>query len=268
MTTDRNFDELAKQLTQNIYAQPKGKIRLAILQKDIEEGVPGLNQKGSLKVLDAGVGSGHMAQYIVEKQHQLVACDISETMLAEAKTKINSACPNASAKFLHCPLQQLPETMKGSFDLILCHAVLEWLSEPEAAIQTLLSLLKPTGQLSLMFYNRHAIILHNLLKGNFKKVKSGNFKGHPGGLTPSNPIDPAQVFQWLAAYNMQIEIFSGVRVVHDYIRKDIRNNRSTADLLEMELAFSRQEPYRMMGRYIHLLCRRTDSATHSQPESN
>ena len=264
MSTDRNFDGLAKQLTQNIYAQPKGQIRLAILQKDLEEGVAGLNQKGSLKVLDAGVGSGHMAQYIAEKQHQLVACDISETMLAEAQSKITAACPNVQAEFLHCPLQQLPETMNANFDLILCHAVLEWLGEPEAAIKTLLRLLKPAGQLSLMFYNRHAIILHNLLKGNFNKVKSNNFKGHPGGLTPSNPIDPAQVFQSLEAHNMHIEIFSGVRVVHDYIRKDIRNNRSTADLLEMELAFSRQEPYRMMGRYIHLLCRRANST--SEPD--
>jgi S-adenosylmethionine-dependent methyltransferase len=46
-----------------------------------------------------------------------------------------------------------------SFDVIICHAVLEWLADPQDALGRLSGLLKADGLLSLMFYNRNASLL-------------------------------------------------------------------------------------------------------------
>lgn len=42
------------------------------------------------------------------------------------------------------------------FDLILCHAVLEWLDDPKSAVRDLARLVKPGCRMSLMFFNRFA----------------------------------------------------------------------------------------------------------------
>ncbi len=56
----------------------------------------------------------------------------------------------------------------GDFDLVLCHAVLEWLAQPQQALHKLFGLIRPGGHLSLMFYNRDALIFRNLIRGNWR----------------------------------------------------------------------------------------------------
>ncbi len=254
MSGGRNFDDLITRFTQNIYAHPKGKIRLAIVQSDLEDNIPQLSQPGSLKVLDAGAGSGQMMRYFAQKGHTVVACDISKNMLRESERLVAETVPNADVTFIHQAFQQLPHEMWGQFDIVICHAVLEWVDEPIEAIESLLTYLKPGGRLSLMFYNVNAIILRNLLKGNFRKVQSGDYRGHPNGLTPNHPLDPGFVLNALKARQVQVDLYSGVRIVYDYLSADMREQRSLEDILEMEKRFSRHDPFRAMGRYVHLLC--------------
>jgi SAM-dependent methyltransferase len=56
-------------------------------------------------------------------------------------------------------LQELADVPPGTFDVIICHAVLEWLADPRQGLMALVPLLAADGQLSLLFYNRHAAFL-------------------------------------------------------------------------------------------------------------
>src|SRR5690606_21227711 len=96
----------------------------------------------------------------------------------------------------------------------------------------------------------------NLLRGNFKKIISEDYSGARGSLTPDNPMDPAQVEQWIAQLKLTRLASSGIRVFHDYIFDELRRERDPQNLIALELKFSRIEPYRSLGRYIHLLLRR------------
>lgn len=49
---------------------------------------------------------------------------------------------------------------------------------------------------------------------------------------------------------------SGIRVFHDYMHKDVRDRRDEQDILQLEMRYSRQEPYRSMGRYYHMIGRK------------
>ncbi|WP_416146210.1 methyltransferase, partial [Pseudomonas aeruginosa] len=69
------------------------------------------------------------------------------------------------------------------YDLVLCHAVLEWLAEPHAILPVLHQLCAPGGWLSLAFYNRDALIYRNLLKGHFRKLRKERFAGEGQSLT-------------------------------------------------------------------------------------
>ena len=46
---------------------------------------------------------------------------------------------------------------------------------------------------------------------------------------------------------------SGVRVINDYLKKQLPADFDTQQLIEMELAYSQREPYLSLGRYVHFL---------------
>ena len=57
--TDRYFDHLGARFAQRIYDSPKGAIRLAVLQRDLQQWLPALLQAESpLHILDIGAGLG------------------------------------------------------------------------------------------------------------------------------------------------------------------------------------------------------------------
>src|SRR5690606_22829078 len=149
--------------------------------------------------------------------------------------------------------QDLDATL-APFDLVLCHAVLEWLGEPATILPTLHRLTARDGLLSLAFYNKDALIYRNLLKGQFAKLRNAELAGIRQSLTPQQPIDPRELAMQLES-QWRIESSSGVRVFHDYMPAQFQQRASLQELLEMELAYRRHPAYAGLGRYLHWLCR-------------
>ena len=137
--------------------------------------------------------------------------------------------------------------------MVLFHAVLEWVSEPQPTLQGLLRFLRPGGYFSLLFYNRNSLVMRNLLRGNFRKLAADQFAGDPNSLTPTNPLLPEDVLGWLAASGLTVLSRTGVRIIYDYLSREIREQRSFEDILEMERRYCRQEPFIALGRYMHVL---------------
>lgn len=251
MAEDRSFDGFSSHFQNKIYNSPKGVLRLRLLEADFTQHLSTLTPG---RTLDAGCGQGQFSLQLAQQGHQLTLSDLSHEMLQQAKQQFEAN--EINAHYLHSAIQALPEQINTPFPLILNHAVLEWCEQPQAVLQTLISLLAPGGTLSLMFYNIHGIRLRNLVRGNLKKVKSNQFRGEVGSLTPLNPLDPAEVIQWIEAAGLSIISHSGVRTFYDLMDAKPRNKIPLEDIIEQELAFRQIPPYRDMGRYIHLLCRK------------
>ncbi len=248
---DKNFDDLAHRFKDNIYGRLKGQIRLAVLERDL---APYLS--APLTVVDAGGGQGQFAMLLARRGHRVSLCDISGEMLKLARE--NAAAQGIdNVSFIHCALQQLQRELDEPADLLLCHAVLEWLAEPGAALACLHRCLKPGGLLSLAFFNVNSIIYKNLLRANYRKVASGNFVGVKGSLTPINPLASDEVFGWCEALGLVVLQHSGIRVFHDYIPDHDLRNRHPEAVIDMELKFSQLEPYRSLGRYIHVVLQKS-----------
>lgn len=169
--SDRHFDELATRFAEKIYGGAKGAIRLAVLQADLTEILPGR----PLRVLDIGAGLGHMSLWLAQQGHQVTLAEPAEPMLEGARQRFAEA--GQSATFIQAPWQDVESQIDGRFDLVICHAVLEWLAEPQAILPVLHRLVAAEGRLSLAFYNRDALIYRNLLKGHFKKLRSQSYAG-------------------------------------------------------------------------------------------
>lgn len=248
---DHHFDDLALRFAEKIYGNNKGAIRLAVLQADLQEVLP----QRPLRVLDIGAGLGHMALWLAAQGHEVTLLEPSAAMLQAARERF--AAQEQAAQFVHGDWQQHVAGRPEPYDLILCHAVLEWLAGPAALIAALGSLLKPDGWLSLAFYNRDALVMHNLIKGNLRKLARERFAGDDGGLTPQQPLDPREVEQLLNRHGWQVGERSGIRVFHDYMRPEFRDRIADAELVETELFYRRHPALGPLGRYLHWLCRRS-----------
>lgn len=248
---DRAFSNDVSRFQKNIYQTAKGSIRQAVLQADLD-GL--INSPTPLKVLDIGGGIGQVNQLFANAGHRVVHTDIAAEMVAAAQFEHAQANLSAQYEYLTASLQQLPEQLAGQqFDVILCHAVLEWLAEPSRALAIMISLLAPNGWISLMFYNKHAKQMANLVYGNFDYVRAGMQVKKKVRFSPQQPLTIEQVSNWALAQNLTLFKHSGVRCIHDYLR-DVQH-QSREDLIDMELRFRGQEPYRQMGRYQHFLLR-------------
>ena len=245
---DRHFDELATRFAEKIYGGAKGAIRLAVLQADLKEVLPGR----PLRVLDVGAGLGHMSLWLAGHGHAVTLAEPAAPMLDGARARFAEA--GLAATFIQAPWQELLGRFEQPFDLVLCHAVLEWLAEPPAILPVLHQLTAADGWLSLAFYNRDALIYRNLLKGHFRKLRKERFAGEGQSLTPQRPLDPRELAGQLDDW-FRVEQSSGVRVFHDYMPAEFQARAELSDLLEMELAHRRHPAFAGLGRYLHWLCR-------------
>ena len=262
--SDRNFDDLAPRFARNVYGGLKGELRLAVLRRDFDEFLPACLQSSSgdcvpLHILDAGGGQGQFGLQLAACGHALTLCDISAEMLKLAQEQ---ACAQglSSVEFVHGSVQSMTQDVqRGSrapFDLVLCHSVLEWVADQHGLVQALLPLVRPGGYLSLTFYNRHGMVMKNLLRGKRSPILDNRFVPSAGSLTPTRPLDPQQVLTWLAEDHWAILCHSGIRVFHDFLLTPEGRAMPEPELLTLELELSRQEPYRSLGRYQHVLAQR------------
>lgn len=257
MIQDRNFDDLAEHFQRKIYGGLKGEIRLAVLWRDLDEVV--LSHTASpLRVLDIGAGFSQIAITLAKRGHQVVVNDLSERMLEMARESAVAQGVADQITWYHAPFQELEKFENGHFDLVLSHAVLEWLAQPQSLIQTVRRFIDPQGVLSLTFYNYHSLVYRNLIRGNFHMLNKPEFIADPGSLTPGTPLLPKQVQSWLTEERLEILDTSGIRVFHDYVTTQRGGNAVPEDVIKMELQYSKLEPYIWLGRYVHHLCRPVD----------
>ena len=262
---DQNFDALGTRFARNLYDAPKGQLRLQLVQQELLAQVPALTSGQSLRILDIGCGLGQITALCASLGHEVVASDLSADMIAESRRRLERTVSGkqTQVQFIQAALQELPLHVNGQFELVIFHAVLEWLEQPQAGLQAVVPWLKPEGVLSLMFYNRHALIFKNLLRGHFRKIEQQQFGGEAGGLTPQHPLDPHDVEQWLHEAGLQITSKRGIRCFFDYM--DINMNRVAErerpsppfeDIVRLEQHYGVIEPYRSLARYQLYHCRR------------
>ena len=249
---DQNFDPLIDKFKDRIYGGIKGDWRLKLLQEDLDA----LYRNASMEIWDAGCGLGQLALWFAQKGHRLTCCDISYKMLEEAKQAFAEA--GVEAVFEKLPAQKMAEKI-GQKDLVLFHAVIEWLADPLETLAIVSDRVKPGGYLSLLFFNYHSFVYRNALRGGwcvpFVDDESAWY-GKGKKLTPPYPQKPEALTAWLLENGYEIEVQTGIRVFHDYMKREVLEETDIDALMRLEYKYCREPVYRDMGRYIHLLARK------------
>jgi len=253
LSQDRNFDRMVDKFEQKVYGTVKGEWRLKLLKEDLSR----FTQSPPLKVWDAGCGLAQMSEWLAPCGHELTLCDLSHQMLVRAQYRFEQQ--GLEATFIQGAAQDVAVSLSLQ-DLVLFHAVLEWLAEPEQTLKTVAEQVAPGGYLSLLFYNQHAMVMRYALRGGWRLpyLLEDAYVGKGKKLTPPNPQTPEQVYHWLENWGFEIEIHTGIRVFHDYMTHEVLAESELSELLALEYRYCREPTYRNMARYIHLLAKRKD----------
>ena len=263
--TDRSFDAIADHFEKKVYGGLKGDIRLAVLRRDLFEYCAQMSSTlgRPLRILDVGAGLAQIAIELATQGHTLVINDISANMLEKAQERAAQSSANdekLNITWYVCPYQELEEKLADEtekFDLIMCHALLEWLAEPAAVMDFFDQQLSDNGALSLCFYNPASFDYRNLIMGNFNLLDNTEYKAdNKKSLTPNHPVAKEEVEAWLKAHEYQTLIASGLRVFHDYSPLKRGGHNDPEAVIRMELRYSQLDPYKWLGRYLHLLATR------------
>ncbi len=260
--TDRSFDAIADHFEKKVYGGLKGDIRLAVLRRDIVAYCTQMSQTlgRPLRILDVGAGLAQIAIELATQGHTLVINDISANMLEKAQANAEIVKKDLDIRWYVCPYQELEEKLAGNtekFDLIMCHALLEWLAEPAAVMDFFDKHLIENGALSLCFYNPASFDYRNLIMGNFNLLDNTEYKAdNKKSLTPNHPVAKEEVETWLEAHHYQTILASGLRVFHDYSPLKRGGHNDPEAVIRMELRYSQLEPYKWLGRYLHILATR------------
>lgn len=256
---DRNFDPIAEHFARKVYGSLKGQIRLAVLEHDIDQISEQLsnNLQRPLKILDVGAGLAQISLGLAKKHHVTIN-DISTNMLTKAQEQAVNL--GVSPRFIACAYQELGEHIKGEhYDLILCHALLEWLAKPKQIMMFFDEFLSDTGVLSLCFYNPVSLIYRNLIMGNFYQLTQPKTADNKS-LTPNHPVGIEQVRSWIGEHHYTELFCSGIRVFWDYTTCRRGGLSNPDDVINMELKYARTMPFCLMGRYLHICAQKQSRA--------
>ena len=251
LTVDRNFDDLAARFSRTIYATPRGQLRLLALAQDFNDLAIPLE---GATVLDIGGGQGQFSLQLAKQGANISLCDVSQEMLTLAQDLF--AAENIPVNSQCCSLQATDSVFPHEYDIVLNHAVLEWLEHPFDALPQLAARVRPDGWLSLMFYNLHGHEWRQLMNGRTHAPNGANPRLRREGNAPQHPLDPDAIEQALTQLGFSVRRWRGIRCIHDHMHQKIRERIGQEAVNKSDLEVGLQEPYRRLGRYVHFLAQR------------
>ncbi len=253
---DTDFDLIATNFEEGVYGSSNGYIRFNVLIEDLETEIPPL-ARGGLSVLDVGGGTGHLAIWMAQHGNHIVLGDPSQEMLKRARAAVDEADLSNRISLMQATIQDLDKKLNRKFDVITCHAVLEWLAEPKVVLSLLANFIKPEGLLSLMFYNSNAAIFKRVLRGEFVASAEETKDTYLAGWeSEARPLAEEVVRDWVTEIGLRVRSKSGIRIFHDYLNDAAKQGDWLNELLTVEKSMRKREPFASLAQHIHLVCER------------
>lgn len=217
---------------------------------------------GTPRVADVGGGSGVFAVPLARMGCEVTVIDTSADALATLKRRAEDSGVAARVEAVQGEVDGLADLVApASYDLVLCHSVLEYVEEPAPAAEALAAALRRGGALSLLVANRAAVVLSRALGGHLTQAHRAlaDPRGRWGAADGVvRRFDADAVALLVTGAGLAVEATHGVRIFADMVPGTVldREPGAAEELARLEEAASTLPPYRDIAAALHVLARR------------
>lgn len=199
-------------------------------------------------VLDFGSGEGITANYLAQR-NRVVAIEPSEEMLRNSWTDF-------AYRQIRGGVKCLSEFADNTFDMVVCHNVLEYIDDKQNIVNELCRVLKPGGYFSVVKHNRAgrvmqmAVLLDDFVKAN--DLLDGN-NGMSAQFGEIRYYNDEMISQWSAG--LKCVNCYGIRTFWDLQQKQEKHDSEAwqEKMMQLEMRVSQIEEYRNIAFFHHLL---------------
>ncbi len=247
---------------------PEGRLRLDLAFANLQEFLP--QPVRSLHALDLGGGTGAIALRLAQLGIHVTLLDASLPMLDLAKRAAREAGVTERIALKHGDATQLAILFDaGSFDLILCHNVLEFVDDPCAVLRAAARALRDSsGIISVLVRNQPGEVLKAALLNGDLAAAERNLTAEWGdealyeGRVRLFTAESLQAM--LLESSLAVTAERGVRVLSDYLPPKVSRSDEYQRIFELERKLGRRPEFAAVARYTHCLAHRADS-NHASP---
>jgi len=238
---------------------PEGRLRSDLSFDNLQDFLP--PQAKDLCALDVGCGTGAAAIRLARLGMHITVLDSSPAMLDIAKRKAEEAGVADKIVLQHGDAAQLTNLFRAaSFDVILCHNVLEYLDDPIAVLcGAARSLRDSSAILSVLVRNRAGEVFKAAIQAGDLAVAESNLIAEWGQETLYGGrvrlFTPDRLQAMLNAASLAVTAERGVRVLADYLPSRISRSADYERIFELERKLSRRPEYAGVARYTQCVAR-------------
>lgn len=244
---------------------PEGRLRLDLAFANLQEFLP--QATPSLRALDLGCGTGAIAVRLARLGFHITLLDASLPMLDFGNRAAREAGVTERIALKHGDAAQLGDLFPdGSFDVILCHNILEYVDDPCAVLRSAARVLRdPSSIISILVRNQAGEVLKAAVQNGDLAAAEHNLTAEWGQESlyegKVRLFTPEGVQAMLKAASLAVIAERGVRVVSDYLPPQISRSGEYERILELERKLGRRPEFAAIARYTYCLAHRADSAT-------
>jgi S-adenosylmethionine-dependent methyltransferase len=241
---------------------PEGRLRLDLGFANLQDFLP--QPTRSLHALDLGCGTGALGVRLARLGLHVMLLDASLPMLDFAERAAREAGVTERISLKHGDASQLATLFPpASFDLILCHNVLEFVEDPCAVLRAAARALRDSsGMLSVLVRNRPGEVLKAaLLNGDLAAAEVnltaewGDESLYQGKVRLFTAVGLRAT---LLESSLAVTAERGVRVLSDYLPPRVSRNDDYQRIFELERKLGARPEFAAVARYTHFLARRAD----------
>jgi S-adenosylmethionine-dependent methyltransferase len=239
---------------------PEGRLRSDLAFANLHDFLP-LQAHDSLCALDVGCGTGATAVRLAQLGIHVTLLDSSPAMLDIAQRAAREAGVTEKVALKHGDVAQLANLFHAaSFDVILCHNVLEYLDDPIAVLRGAARALRDSSSiLSILVRNRAGEVFKAAIQAGDLAIAENNLTAEwgqeslYGGRVRLFTSESVQAM--LKAASLAVVAERGVRILADYLPSRISRSAEYQRILELERKLSGRAEYAAVARYTQCFAR-------------
>jgi len=249
---------------------PEGRLRCDLAFANLQEFLP-LPQNGrSLRALDLGCGTGAAAMRLARLGMQITLLDSAPAMLDIAERAAREAGVDEKIELRQGDAAEVANLFPvGSFDIILCHNLLEHVDDPNAVLSAAAQVLRGgstgIGILSVLVRNRAGEVLKaGIGAGDLEAVERNltavwGYESLLGGRVRLFTLDSLQAMTNEASLAVAAE--RGVRVISDYLPPQASRGEEYERVFELERKLGSRPEFAAVARYIQIIARHPNGSS-------